>query len=412
MASENAIAADIWGESDNSPVFDEVINPEEINPDDDSSARVEASDATEDVEDKTKEEDSEEAAPIEAATEDTAKATQAKADAVNEAKKAVKFKAGDKEIALDENAVFEWKVDGKKQPIALKDLIANYAGVVPVQKRLEEVSKARKEVAAQNAQFEDTRQRHSRLITDMHSNVTQGKVFEAVANMIEMAGSKTDPREFVRTLRDGLIQQAQELAKMSAYERAVLEEREAREYSESKYNRLVSQQKQQAEQAAYHERVNKAMLSVGATMEEYAETKAFVEQTYRDQKKDLSQVTPEKIAQIHKDTKDYRTARDAMKEVGLDPEKDGQLWDLAVQTYRLNPGWTQEDLRDTLKEAATIKRSKSISKKIAKAPVATVAAAAAKAKTAPVSDKAKQRANALLQDPAAYGEFSEADLDW
>lgn len=327
------------------------------------------------------------------------------------AAKTYSFKVNGKDVALDETATVEHKVDGKKVAITVKDLLTNYAGTIPLNKRFSELDVERKKLAQTSSEFESKQVRYGNLLKDMHSHITGGRLFQGVANLLELAGSKVDPRQFVSELRKGLIEQAQQMATMSEHERALAEEREAREYTQSRYERLLAERDERAAQAAHHEAVTAEMARIGATMEEYAETKAFLEQAkksgqFRDE------ITPTVVANLIKDTKIYQGVRKALTDAGFDYSKEQQLERDVAQLAKQHPEWTEDDLRDVVSRAATFKRGTSASQKIAKAPVATVVAAAAKAKSAAVTAKQKARENAMLQDPSKYGDFSAEDKTW
>ena len=392
---------EVFGDDD-SPVAEvvEAIDPTAASQDADSASVAAGS---EDSADNTP-------AVTESAEEEVVEETPATAPAV-QAKK-VTFKVGDQDVPLDEDAKFQWKVDGKREDITLKDLITNYAGKIPVERRFAELDKVRKEDAQRIQQFENTKARQSHLIHDMHSRVQKGDMFGAVASMLEMSGSKADPRQFINELRTGMIEQAQKLASMSEAERAVLDEREQREYLQARYDRLLQQQDQEKAQAAQRDRVSAAMQSVNATLEDYASNKAQLEQAYRERNWNVADVTPEKVASHIKDLRDYGAVREAMIEVDPELVNNDKLWEHGVYLLRQNSDWTKEDLRDVFAEAAAQKRGKSVGQKVAKAPVATVAAAVAKAKTAPVSEKQKQKQLLLQQKPESYGSFDESDLNW
>ncbi len=409
----NEVSDNIWGASDSDATLQEVANPDTVSSSDESASTSAPDEAAE---------------PVEAAAEETAEPAEVEQEAsvdgeetTTEEKppapvatpksKAVTFKFGGKDIALDETATIEHKVDGKKVAIPLKDLITNYAGVVPLNKRFSELDVERKKLAATHSEFENKQKRHSNLLTDMHKNITGGKLFDGVANLLELAGSKVDPRQFVGELRKGLIAQAQQMSQMSEHERALMEEREAREYTQSKYDRIIREQNEQKNQAQHQERVVKAMQSVGATMEEYAEAKQFLEEAKKAGQY-TQEITPEVVAKLSKDTKQFGTAKQALVDAGFDPSKEDKLWKHAVSLLELNPEWTIDDLRDVIKQAATVKRGAAASKKLAKAPVSTVVAATAKAKTAPAIAQKQKRESLMLQKPEAYGDFSADDLDW
>lgn len=329
--------------------------------------------------------------------------------------KQVTFKVGDKAIALEEDAKIDWKVDGKVETIPLKDLISNYAGKIPIEKRFNELNQARKQDAARVTEFENTRTRHSTLIRDMHENVSKGKIFDAVANMLEMSGIKDDPQTFVQSMRNAMLEQAQQLSSMSPEERKLFEANERISFLQAKHDRFLKQRETEQTQTEFQGRVNKAIESVNSTLEEYVEMKKFLESDFQAKKRDVSLITPEFISERIKDTKDYTTARDALNEVSSDilkgSDKD-KFWDQAVFLLRQNPTWTKDDLRDVFKQAIDQKRSSTVSKKIAKSPVAIVAAAEAKAKASPQNSKQKISAIRASQDPSAYAQLPADAFEW
>jgi hypothetical protein len=322
------------------------------------------------------------------------------------------FKVGDQDVAVDETAVIKHKVDGKLEDIPVKDLINQYAGKVAIDKRFTELDRARKSEAARVQEFENARQRHVSLIKDMHEHVSQGRLFEAVANMIEMTGAKSDPQQFISALEDKLLERAQQLAQMTPEQRAALKTQEHNTYLQQKYDRLMKQRDQEQAQAAFQGRVAKAIESVNATMESYVEAKQYLEQNAGQMRVAKEQITPEFVANHIRNVRDYETARDALTEVSPDLASDDKTWDQAVFLLRQHPTWTKEDLRDVFQQALGQRQSSAVSKKVAKAPVATTAGAAAKAKASPQSTRSKVQALRESQDPAAYKQLPPEAFIW
>jgi hypothetical protein len=324
--------------------------------------------------------------------------------------KQVAFKVGDTEVPLDENAKFTWKVDGKQEDITLKDLIANYAGKIPVEKRFAELDKARQQEAKRVQEFEGTKTRHSAAISAMHKNVTEGKIFEAIAGMLELSGSKADPRQFVKTMRGELIKQAQTIAQMSPEQLAMHEKDEEFSYLKSQHDRLVQQRDQESAQLAHRERVNGAMQSVDATLEQYTNTKTFLEKAYKERGWDEKTLTPEAIAQHFGKVRTYEETKAILTRVDPELVKNDKLWDEVTEMKLRNPTWSDKDIEDVVRAGVSQKRSTAVSKKVAKSPVATVATAAVKAK--PVLAKAKKAQDAALkQDPSAWS-YDNDTRDW
>ncbi len=311
------------------------------------------------------------------------------------------FKVGDQNIELVEDAVVEHKVDGKQQPIALKELITNYAGKVAWEKRFSEVDQIRRKTAEEIGNHEAQKQKHSSLITDMHKAAKEGRLFDAVSSMIQMSGLKVNARDYLKNLRAAIVEDAQKLAGMTPEARAVHEEKEELEYLRSEGARLKQQQAQEQSQQAFQQRVGKAIERVGSTVEEYVQQRDFLLQQgpkLLGDKWDPNSVTPERVAEHIQDVRVYRTAQEGL--TAADPKliENETVWKQAAEILRANPDFTAADITDMYRKALAEKRSSTVSKKIAKTPTST---------TATASTRRPRKAN--RED---FTQFDERDLDW
>lgn len=90
--------------------------------------------------DKPESKDSKEAKPDKESKEQSEKAK------LEEAKRrALKYKQGDKEAELDEEAEFFVKIDGKEVPVKAKDLLSNYSGKTAWDKKFSELGREKEE---------------------------------------------------------------------------------------------------------------------------------------------------------------------------------------------------------------------------------------------------------------------------
>jgi hypothetical protein len=342
------------------------------------------------------------APPAQAVDEKAQEAAAAKV-AAGEAKK-LAFKLGDgKSVELVEDAVVEWKVDGKQTPVPLKELLQNYSGKVAWEKRFNEVAEQRKQMAEVSRSFESERMRHSKAITDMHKAASEGRTFDAVTAMLQLTNTKQSPREYIANLRNGLTKQATELAKLTPEQRQAFEDREEIAYLKSETAQTAQQREQEQAQKAFHERVVKAITSVNSTSEEFVNTREWLRENgprIEGRAWDPDKLTPEFVAAQIRDTRDYRTAKEALDSVDPELVKNESTWKQAVDMLRSNPDWTAEDVKDVYREAIKAKRSAAISKKVAKAPTATAAKASA---------VGKQGKKASRED---FSSFDEADASW
>lgn len=325
----------------------------------------------------------------------------AEAAAAAKAVKKIGFKAGDQSIELLEDAVTDWKVDGQPVKVPLKELLQNYSGKVAWEKRFQEVADARKQTAEQVLQFEQQKQRHSQLITDMHKAAQEGRTFDAISAMIQMTGAKVDAREYVKNLRSALVEQAKQMAGLTPEQLQVQEAKEELEYLKSQGTRLQQQRAQEQAAQAFQARVATAINSVNSTIDEYVSTRDWLLKNGPAQlgnQWDPQQVTPEYVANQIRDVRDYRTVREALDTVDPSLAKNQTTWKQAVEMLRSNPDWTVDDVKEVYREALKQKRSQTLSNKVAKAPVATTATAST----------AKPR-KAHRED---WSVFDERDLAW
>lgn len=331
-----------------------------------------------------------------------AAALKAKEAGAKPAEKVLKFKTSSGVLDVTEAAEVDWKVDGKVEKVKVRDLLDNYAGKVSYDRKFQELATQRKGFQDESAEFERGRERHKALINDMHKAAGEGRVFDAVANMLEMTGldKKIDARKYVSELRESLVKHAQALAGMSPEQKRIAELQEEQEHQTTKFNRLSQQREAEQAEKAYRERVTKVIESVKSSPEEFVQTRDFMVNFYKSEGKDPSTITPEAIAEQIRDVRDYGLVKRAMESVDPELVKNQQLWKWAVDTLRANPSWTEDTVKGVFQKAVGAKRGKAISAKVAKQPVATTAKAA-------VKGKAVKQA-----DPEDFSSFSEADLTW
>ncbi len=331
-----------------------------------------------------------------------------------QAKKVINLKVGDEDVALDEGASLEVRVDGKKQSVTLKDLMSNYSGKIPIERRLQEVAEARKVEAKRAAETEAREKRISGHIGRFIESAQKADMLGAIATAFELSGNKADPFEALVQLQDAQMEIAKQMLDMTPEQLAYARQQQKNAYLQSKYDGLMKARESEKAEAQFQERVSNAIKSVDTTMEEYVEKRDQLKKDFKARGIPETEITPELVANHITVVKRYESARDILKAVdpdaNLQDPKVQKVWDSIVQMRNANPDWSDEDITEIVQTAMNKKQGASVSAKIAKAPVATVAIAAAKAKTAPASSKQLRVESLLKQDPRAYGDFGEDDL--
>ncbi len=321
------------------------------------------------------------------------------------APKQLTFRVDGKDVPLVETAEIDWKVDGKPEKIKVRDLLDNWSGKTSYDRKFQELSQNKRAVADEVTTLQRTKERHTTLINDMHKAAGEGRVFDAVSNMLEMTGldKKIDAKSYVKQLRDAMVAQSKAFAEMSPDQRQLAESKEEIEFLKARQGRdSQARAREQADQA-FSQRVSKAMETSKSNIEEFVETRKFLIERFTADKRDLNLITPEFIGEQVISVRQFDTAHQALADVGLDVEKNQPLETQAVALLKANPTWTKKDLVEIFQKALNEKRSKQVSKTLAKSPTATAAKGAAKSRMikpmAPDADPSREK-------------FSANDLEW
>lgn len=359
-----------------------------------SEAQSAAPDA--DVEaDETQEDEAVEAEtpPVEAVAAPTAKILQ--------------FKAGGKDVALPEDAVVDWKVDGKVTPIKVRDLVDNFAGKVVWERKNQENANERKALEANKQTFSTAQERNRQLVSDMYQKTREGKTFEAVSSLIELTGIQADPREYIKTLREGLMEQAKLLVDMTPEQRKIYEIEEEREYLKSKYERLHQQTTQEKSQQTALAHMATVAEQNKIPYDVFAQHTEFLKQQARAQKSDPGVITPEFVVGYMGKLKSYEMARDAIAAVEpalLSGNKitDEARWDaLAKLAEQHKDTVSPEEFVELYKQTRQQKLSADVTKKLEKSPRST-----------PAKASTRKPARDPLIDARDFSKISEEDSRW
>lgn len=299
--------------------------------------------------------------------------------------KPLTFRSGDQEVALDETAVIPWKVDGQVQSVTVKDLLTNYAGKVAWDKRLNEAAAQRKAVAAERSKFDEERNSHKALVDSFVQQAKGGRPEQAIEALLKMTGLNIDPREFNKNLREHTLAHAQRLAQMTEQERAAYEMNEERERFRAEQESWKQQRESEQANAALKTRLVKAIEDAGVDAERFAETSKWLAERWKAQGMDANQLTPEHVTSHIRESAAYELARDAIAAIEPNSVVDGIVtddskWDKLARLAKANPDISRDEFIELYREVQQAKSGKAVAQKIAKAPVATVASAKAKAK--------------------------------
>ncbi len=238
--------------------------------------------------------------------------------------------------SVSKDQLVEVMVDGKKEQVALKDLMNHYSGKVAWDKKFTELDKERKAFVAdkqtvegQISNFFDTASKDPRA---------------AILNLCEMAG--IDSVMFMRQLRSGLLPEMQKLAQMSEVERKAFELEEEvnllRKAKESETSRTKHEQEQKSLMAEV-ERIQETYKVDAETIKAYyTELKSIV--------KDPSSISAKTIEEFTQIKQACSQVTSTLEQVRPELATDNTVVEAMANFLLDNPGTTVEDLKDVIEQ--------------------------------------------------------------
>lgn len=106
--------------------------------------------------------------------------------------------ANGKKIAVNDQLKFKHKVDGKPVEVSIKDLVENYSGKIPWNKKYDALDKERKAFHNERDQFVSERDGVNQTINEMVELSNTGKPIEALTLLGKAMG--VNPAEFIKNL--------------------------------------------------------------------------------------------------------------------------------------------------------------------------------------------------------------------
>lgn len=327
---------------------------------------------------------------LEAAAKAEADEAKQAAEAAKATAKILKFKAGEQALEVAEDAVIEWKVDGKLVPIKARELLDNYAGKTAWEKKFQETANERKALAQKNQEFEATKARQSKLVVDMYDKMKAGKLLEAVQDLVELSGLSAkgiDGREYTKQLRTMLREQFEATKDLTPEQLRIKELEEEYEYTQTRYSRLDQQRKQEEAQRAFHAHMTKVAEEAKVEFDTLAQTMEFLKDWARKNNGDPGQITPESAVDHMQKVRSFEVARDAIAAVEPHLIKDDMVtdhsrWEDLAKFARkaLEDGISPEEFTEIYLETRKTKEAIKVSEKLKSQPTGTVAKAATRAK--------------------------------
>lgn len=227
------------------------------------------------------------------------------------AKKMFKFKSGDSDVELPEDALIDVPVDGKNQSVSLKDLRENFSGKIAFDKKFSDLNTMKRQVVATQAKLEQSAASIRGIFQEKNPDVRMYK-------MAQLAG--IDPVTYKKNFLDQSLSMVEKYHAMSDDEkRAYILEEENKYLKYERETQTKSTADQQAS-TALNQKIDKLCATHKVSEDEFA---SRLEQVKKAAAKDPSiKITPEFI---------------------VDTISKDRMWDAAdAKLKTLNLGWDQE----------------------------------------------------------------------
>ena len=244
-------------------------------------------------------------------------------------KKTYKAKSKDKELDLDEDAMFTVKVDGKDIEVPVKEILGNYSGKVSWDKKFSELSNEKMKFRKENESLGKSKDLIKQIFTEKDPTLRMFK-------MAEMAG--VSPIEFRKAYYDENIKALESYANMSDDEKKAadleFENSYLRYQTETRDKSLASEQAQAALKKKTDELLATRAINEAEFVDYYDKLSGLADadgtiQILRQGTQVKEKLTPDLIAEVIVKDRIWDVAEDKFKELKLG-------WDQAQMEKTLN----------------------------------------------------------------------------
>lgn len=221
--------------------------------------------------------------------EDTTLEDDAKAKAAQDAAKvkAIKVKNGDAEVELRMDTKIPVKIGGKDELVDLQTLRNEFSGKTDWSRKYQALDTERKS-------FETERRDLQSSVDDLFDlAVTQKKPMDAVAYLTDLLGG--DGLKTVQELQQQMLQQFEELSKLSPEERRARQAEDRANLIESKAKNKETAQAKRAEQESIATRVDNVKAKYKITDERFKD----IYETLKKNGVKAEELTPEFVGDVH-----------------------------------------------------------------------------------------------------------------
>ena len=291
---------------------------------------------------------------------DESKEGQEKSEPASEEVKRVngRYKEGNEDIALE--TVFKHKVDGQEVDVSLQELLNNYSGKVPYDRRYQELSEEKTEFKAEFDAFSKEKDQINNYINEFGDKMRKGEALEALAFLAEFSGQK--PHEFKEQLMNQLVPEVERLKTLSQEQVSNEKLAAENEYLQKKYESEENVRAAEQSQQEFQNRINSLQETYSITDEDF--NNSYAELKESNFKGDL---TPEVVADYYQHKTAFSLASELVNKVDSTLTSNEEIIDSVQKMIYDNPSFSDDDYLELIEKvygSVKKKSSQAVSNKI------------------------------------------------
>jgi hypothetical protein len=284
-----------------------------------------------------------EAETPEAKSEEEVKEGEAETKEAIEEIKNIMAQSGEKEIELSPETMFKHKVDGEEVEVNLQELLNNYSGKVPYDKRFQELSEDKKSFSKERDSFQTEKTQINDYINTFGNKMKEGKALDALAFLAEFSGQK--PHEF----KDALIQQlSPEVDRLRTLNEEQISNERLQAENDYILKKYESEEKiRQQEQAGMElkRRVYDLQEAYNISEEDYNISYEELQSSNFD-----GELTPEIAVEYHRHKNAFMLADEITSKIDPALSKQEEVINSVQKMIFENPNLTHDDYSDLVKD--------------------------------------------------------------
>jgi len=269
-------------------------------------------------------------------------------------------KYGEEEQKIAEDTMFSQKVEGEEVDVSLKDLLDNYAGKVPYDKRFNELNMSKKEYETSKKEYDEEVEYINSYIGEFASKMKEGKAVEALGFLAEFAGMK--PHEFKQQLIQNLAPEVDRRRALSPDQLQAEGLQEENKYLMQKREEEKTQFEQQQAYKELEQQIGQLTQSHGISEEEFDQGYAELAETNLK-----DQLNPELIVNYLRHKTAFTQADTIINEIAPSLSSNDMVINSVEKLIFDNPEMSKDQIGEMVREVygkEHMKASKAVSKKI------------------------------------------------